>query len=361
MNTAFLCLGGNLGNRLDNIEQAIAIIGKKAGSILKISNIYETDAWGSNSHKKYLNLCLKLKTAHNASNLLKALLKIERELGRERSSHKNADRTIDIDILLFNSEIIESKELCIPHPRMHARRFVLMPLLEIAPAIKHPVLKRNIKELLKTCNDKLSVNRFYPPKRKIICIEGNIGSGKTTMAKTLSSKLKATFVGEKFEHNPLLPLFYKNQKKYALTLETSFLLERFNQLHALFNRNEEDILICDFSIYKCLWFAKANLSNTDFKQFKKTFHLLETELQQPSLLIYLDAEINDLKKNIAARGRSYEQNISNHYLNAVNKQYQKGLSQNAHIKQIHCKVNSYQKASSDLLLKKIIKEISRLL
>jgi deoxyguanosine kinase len=360
MNTAFLCLGGNLGNRLDNLERAQTLITKKGGNITAISGIYETEAWGSNSHKQYLNQCLMLKTPHSAESLLRILLKIENELGRVRNTNQNADRTIDIDILLFNSELIESKNLCVPHPRMHLRRFVLMPLSEIAPNIKHPLLQLSIKDLLKVCNDKLSVHPFKPAKRKIICVEGNIGSGKTTIARQLSKTLKGTFVGEKFEHNPLLPLFYSNKKKYALPLETSFLLERFNQLHTLFNNQDNDILICDFSIYKCLWFAKANLSENDFKQFKKTFKILESELQKPSLIIYLDAETKELEKNIESRGRSYEQKISAHYLNAVNKEYKKGLKQITKIPQLHCKIPSYQSKTIEVLLKEMLKTISRL-
>jgi deoxyguanosine kinase len=360
MNTAFLCLGGNLGNRLDNLEKAISLITKKAGTITKISGFYETQAWGSNSVLNYLNVCLKIKTGLNAATLMKTLLVIEKTMGRKRSIDQNANRIIDIDILLFNNDISESKILCIPHPRMHLRRFVLVPLAEIAAEEKHPVLKKSINSLLKHCNDHLTVKPYQPAKTRIICIEGNIGSGKTTTAKALAEITKGIFIAEKFEKNPLLPLFYKNPAKYALPLETSFLLERFNQLHALFQEVKGHLLICDFSIYKCLWFAKTNLCETEYLQFKKTFDVLEEELRKPSLLVYLEASTDHLQKNISKRGRIYEQKIENHYLHAVSKNYKKGLKQLKDIRQVHYTISSYSKSSTDKLMKDLLKEINKL-
>ncbi len=358
MNRAFLCLGGNLGNRLENIENALKLIEKKVGNIIQTSNIYETQAWGSTSKNNFLNLCVEISTKMDSQTLLKTLLIIEKKLGRSRGKNKNADRTMDIDILLFNNEIIENKLVQIPHPRLHLRKFVLVPLNEIAPKIKHPVLKKTISALLKDCKDNL-YTRKYETRNKIICIEGNIGSGKTTLAKELAKQLNAVFVQEHFENNPLLPLFYKNPKKYAAALETSFLIERFNQLKMAFKKKNISI-VCDHSIYKCLWFAKANLTVKDFNHFEKKFHLLASELPSPNLIIYLKTNSANLKQNIKKRGRDYEQKIRNSYLNKIDKEYLNGLKSLKQTPQLHFEISSYKNSTNSNLIKEIKKYLKKI-
>jgi deoxyguanosine kinase len=357
MNRVFLCLGGNLGNRLGNIEKALILIEKQAGKIVKTSPIYETDAWGSTSAKKYLNLCVQIETKLTAKALMQKLLLLEKKLGRKRTLNRNADRTVDIDILFFNDEIIQTAALQIPHPRLHLRKFVLKPLNAIAPKLKHPTLNKSISQLYKNCKDTLKVKTFVDQTHRIICIEGNIGSGKTTLAKALAKKLNASFIGERFEKNALLPLFYKNADKYALPLETSFLMERFNQLAtALIDR--KTTIICDHSIYKCLWFAKANLNQTDLKYFKKIYKTIAKELPPPHLLVYLHTSTSNLQTNIAKRGRSYENKISSTYLTKIDKEYVKGLKEIKHVPQLHIKLNHYVKNTNDKLMEQVIKHLN---
>jgi len=157
MNVVFLGLGGNMGNRLENLSKTIEALEKDCGEIIKRSGIYETDAWGSNSKKKYLNQVVQISTILSPENLLEKLLKIEEKLGRKRSEEQNSDRTVDIDILFFNADIINSKNLQIPHPRLYSRKFVLIPLTEIANDLVHPILKVTMEELLKNCKDTLAV------------------------------------------------------------------------------------------------------------------------------------------------------------------------------------------------------------
>ncbi len=160
MNIVFLCLGGNIGNREVNLSSAIAKITQLCGKILAQSSIYQTEAWGSSSQLKYLNQVIQIQTAYSPEQLLKTLLLIEKSLGRERISNQNADRTIDIDILFFNDEIIETNSLQIPHPRLHLRNFVLQPLKSINEDFFHPKLKKTIKELTLQCTDSLKVTLF---------------------------------------------------------------------------------------------------------------------------------------------------------------------------------------------------------
>jgi len=161
-NTAILCLGSNLGKREELIVNAVTLIARKCGKITKQSGLYETEAWGSDSERAYLNKVLEINTELAPLSLLKEILKIERELGRERTADRNADRLIDIDILFYNNLITEGKELSIPHPRLHERRFVLVPLNEIAPSLVHPVFNKTVQNLLEHCSDRLEVNPFGP-------------------------------------------------------------------------------------------------------------------------------------------------------------------------------------------------------
>jgi len=353
MNTVFLCLGGNLGNRLENIEKALVLIQKNAGTLVLTSSVYETAAWGSSSFNKYLNLCAQIETELSATELLKKLLSIEKKLGRHRGNDRNADRTMDIDILLFNQQTFNTKQLQIPHPRLHLRKFVLIPLNEIAPNLIHPILKKKISWLLKNSKDELPVTKYITNICKIICIEGNIGSGKTTLAAELAKQLKATLLNERFETNPLLPLFYKNSKTYALALETSFLLERFNHLHTAL-QNSTGYVVCDYSIYKCLWFAKANLKGQDLAHFTKLFHTLANELPKPHLLIYLKTSTKNLQKNIHNRGRHYEKDIQSAYLDKITLSYQSGLKALKDIPKKEFELSSYSKSTSKQLCKKVI-------
>lgn len=160
MNVAFLCLGGNMGDRLANLNRAKALISDKGINIMAQSSIYETKAWGVNNSPDYFNQCLKITTGLTAPLLMEVLLDVEKELGRVRTENKNEPRTIDIDVLLFNNEIIGSELIVTPHPRMHLRAFVLKPLNEIASDEVHPVFNKTINQLLQTCTDTLSVNKI---------------------------------------------------------------------------------------------------------------------------------------------------------------------------------------------------------
>ncbi|MBS1634703.1 MAG: 2-amino-4-hydroxy-6-hydroxymethyldihydropteridine diphosphokinase [Bacteroidetes bacterium] len=165
MNTAYLCLGGNMGNREQYLSEAIACISVEAGTIKNCSPCYETPAWGVDNQAHYLNCCVELTTDLSPLALMQKLLGIEQKLGRIRESMQYAPRTIDIDILFYNQEVIHTDTLIIPHPRLHLRRFVLTPLHAMAPAFVHPLLKQSIAELLQACNDNSSIT-LYP---KTLC------------------------------------------------------------------------------------------------------------------------------------------------------------------------------------------------
>ncbi len=161
MNVAYLCLGGNIGNRETSIQLAVSEINQRVGQVTSASRIYQTEAWGVQNQQAYLNVCLELSTELSSLELIQSLLDIEKHLGRERNAHEiYASRTIDIDILFYNNDIIENKTLSIPHPRLHLRKFVLIPLNEIIPNYLHPILNKSIFNLLKECDDMLEVTLY---------------------------------------------------------------------------------------------------------------------------------------------------------------------------------------------------------
>lgn len=159
MNEAYLLTGGNMNDRLFFLSKAKEAIEKNCGNIIKESSVYETAAWGIEDQQSFLNQALHVKTELSAQNLLTAILKIEETLGRKRKL-KYGPRTIDIDILLFNEEVIDLPGLKIPHPQMQYRRFVLEPLNELAAEKIHPVLRKTIHQLLQDCADTLKVNKI---------------------------------------------------------------------------------------------------------------------------------------------------------------------------------------------------------
>ena len=156
MNSAYLLIGGNLGNRIENLTKAISAIEKDIGKIIKVSAIYQTASWGITDQPDFLNQVLLVTTKFSAAETMQIILSVENKMGRIRTL-KNASRIIDIDILFFNDEIINSRLLTIPHPEIQNRKFVLIPLNEIAPQLLHPVFKQSIQNLLSTSKDKLEV------------------------------------------------------------------------------------------------------------------------------------------------------------------------------------------------------------
>ncbi|SRR5579884_676969 len=141
----YLSLGSNLGDRGANLQAAMEKLGE-FGSVVAVSSVYETEPVETGPQPWFLNCAVKLETEKMPRQLIAAILALEQSLGRQRRKEK-APRTIDIDILLFGSSVVELPSLTIPHPRMHERRFVLDPLAEIAPEARHPVFKRTIREL----------------------------------------------------------------------------------------------------------------------------------------------------------------------------------------------------------------------
>ena len=157
--TAFLLIGGNLGDRVENLRRAKNTISLHYNKILCESAVYETAAWGLEAQPPFLNQAIKLQTFLKPHALLKLLLHVEEQMGRVRDE-KWGPRLIDIDILLYEDAIIQSPELTIPHPELPNRRFALTCLADIAPEVMHPLFQKPIAMLLEECTDPLPVQKF---------------------------------------------------------------------------------------------------------------------------------------------------------------------------------------------------------
>jgi len=156
----YLLLGGNLGNREENLEHAISLIGTNIGKLEAISSVYETAAWGKNDQPSFLNQAVAVKTSLTALQVLESALSIEQTLGRIRKE-KWGERLIDIDLIFFGNEVIDiENRLQVPHPQMQFRKFVMAPLAEIVPQMIHPILCKTVLDIYENITDELAVRKL---------------------------------------------------------------------------------------------------------------------------------------------------------------------------------------------------------
>lgn len=328
-----IALGSNEGDRLDFLQKAIDEIYQEIGEITTISPVYETPAWGFEGNA-FLNACAGVLSRMGPEDILEKLLEIENSLGRIRETGKGyQSRTIDLDLILYNDSIVETSSLQVPHPEMHKRKFVLMPMADIAANVVHPEKNLKIKDLLSDLEDDSEIRRipeqlqrpqgFTPGKFNYIAVEGNIGAGKTSFATMMSQDYNAKLILERFKDNPFLPKFYKDKARYAFSLEMSFLADRYQQLSDDIAQYDlfKEFVVSDYDVFKSLIFAKITLQEDEYFLYQKLFNLMYKELVKPDLYIYLYQNTERLLENIRKRGREYEQNIQHEYLADINKSY----------------------------------------
>jgi len=332
--TVYIALGSNKGLKLQNLQSAIDAIFKTVGTIEKISKVYNTPAFGFEG-EDFHNACIMVNTELKPKQLLKYLLKIEKDLGRMKSSSEGYEsREIDLDILFYEDEIVEQNSLVIPHPEIHHRRFVLEPLMDIAKDVAHPKLNKTVSELLGECSDNSKIepiNKWLKNPKKaysfsdfnFIAIEGNIGAGKTSLAKKISKDFNAKLILERFADNPFLPKFYKEPERYAFTLEMSFLADRYQQISDDLSQLDlfKDFMVSDYDVHKSLIFSKITLPEDEFRLYRKLFYQVYKDIARPDLYVYLYQNTERLQENIKKRGRKYEKEIQDEYLEKINSGY----------------------------------------
>jgi 2-amino-4-hydroxy-6-hydroxymethyldihydropteridine diphosphokinase len=332
--TIHIALGSNKGLKFENLQSAVDVIFERIGAIKKISKVYKTRALGFEGDDFY-NACIAVETELRSKKVLKELQCIESELGRvAKSTNGYESREIDLDILFFEDEIITEKTLIIPHPELHKRRFVLQPLIDIAADFEHPNFKKTISVLLDECADDSEIEPLNiwlknPSKNytfsdyNYIAIEGNIGAGKTSLAHKISHDFNAKLILERFADNPFLPKFYKEPERYAFTLEMSFLADRYQQITDDLSQLDlfRDFMVSDYDVNKSLIFSKVTLPEDEFRLYRKLFNQVYKDVAKPDLYVYLYQNTERLQANIKKRGRTYEKDIKDAYLEKINAGY----------------------------------------
>ena len=331
MNKAYISLGSNKDDRLGNIQSAVVRIQKDIGVLIDLSSIYETLSWGFDG-PDFLNACIGIETELQPLQVLNNLLKIEQQMGRVRSPEGvYKSRNIDLDLLFYENQIIEVEGLNLPHPCLELRNFILFPMCELAPDFLHPQLGKSMVDLSKICPDSSSpekkpLKKWSPDlfiEDQILVFEGNIGVGKTSLAKKIAKDYNVPALLENFTQNPYLEKFYDQPERFALPLENYFLADRYHQFSGFFKGEiPKKIGVTDHSLFKSLIFAKINLSFLDYKDFKKNYDQWVGKEFVFQKVIFLHQPLERIKQQIKSRGRSYEQNISPDYLKKIEVGYQ---------------------------------------
>lgn len=317
----YIGLGSNLGQKEENVKKALnALSAEKNIKLAASSSIIESAPLAGKKQPNYLNCVAEIATSLSAAELLKVLKKIELAGGKKESAEKWANRTIDLDILLFGAEIIHTDELVIPHRQMHLRTFVLKGLCELAPQLVHPVLSENVSILY----DRLSGKDFYfdNERGRLVSIAGVIGAGKSTLAAGLSGKFGFKQIKETYETNPFMKRVYAGDKTVALDSQLYFLLSRCEQLRPE-NLEPGMVAVSDYIMDKELIYANLWLDSVQRQMYEKINAEMNKTVAEPSLAVYLKLAPAKCLERIKERNRPYEQKIELQFLEGLFAGYEK--------------------------------------
>ncbi|MGD0552595.1 MAG: 2-amino-4-hydroxy-6-hydroxymethyldihydropteridine diphosphokinase [Sedimentisphaerales bacterium] len=319
---AYIGFGGNLGDRENHIDKAVQSLRETPDvSVERVSAVVETKPLSGAEQPKYLNCVAEIRTSLTAAKLHQHLIRIENSLGRQRSE-KWASRTIDIDLLLFGNEVINSDTLTVPHSQMHLRSFVLAGLRQLNPKLLHPVLNETVDMLASWLNGGDFALR--PDMPQLISIAGNIGAGKTTLTKILAEAFKCRAIFEAYDTNPFLAKVYAGNHDLALDSQLYFLFTRLEQLNQASLEKGRPV-VTDYLFQKEQIYAKLLLNTEQLALYQKFYSIVSPAITNPVVVIYLQNLPKQCLERIHKRSRPYEQRIENSFLEAVGAGYEQGL------------------------------------
>lgn len=318
--TYYIGIGSNLGFRHDNILKSVFLMKTFISEKACLSSLYTSKPQGFSSRNKFLNAVLEVKSPSSPDKILEILRKTEHLVcpyNTKRTQKGNYhDRYIDLDILFYDGPPVISDHLTIPHPKLTERDFALLPLLELNSALHHPLTGTPLQNYLRKKN---SLKIWKQAGQKIVCVEGNIGAGKTTLIRSLNIP-DSIRIFEEFHQNPWLKKFYAFPEKFAFRTEKWFLKNRTNTWSRILPTKSRWIL-SDYVYLKTLVFAETNLNPSEKEKFLRLWNQSLFHIPQPDLIIYIHRPVPKLLHHISQRNRIGEKAISPQYLETIHMHY----------------------------------------
>jgi deoxyguanosine kinase len=316
--TAYIGLGGNIGDSRGYIEKALGMLGASDDvSVVAVSSIIQTKPLGDSNQNDFCNAVAAIETQMPPKQLLGRMAETEDLLGRVHSQ-KWGPRTIDLDVLLYGDDVVNTESLTLPHGQMHLRTFVLEGMCELEPDLVHPVLGRSMAELKgRLCGGDFAIDRNKPG---LISIAGIIGAGKTTLGRALSEKLGCDLILEAYDENPYLADEYAGSKNVGFKSEMFFLNSRVGQLGRETLRPGQTI-VSDYVFDKQKIYAGQWLNSSQLEVFCNSYNKAAKVVLPPSLVIYLEGSKEVCLRRIGQRNRPFEQDIDIEMLKRIDAGY----------------------------------------
>ncbi len=318
----YIGLGSNLDEPVEQVRSAARELGRLPQvRLIASSGLYRSPPMGGLDQPDYVNAVVRVETDLKPEQLFREMREIERRHGKERGAERWAARALDLDLLLWGRERLDSETLTLPHPGLHERAFVLAPLREIDADLDVPG-RGAVSDLLHECKyphvDRIGPCQSLPDSAHLIAVEGPIGVGKTTLCNRLAADFDGRLMLENYQENPFLPDFFKDPEKSALAAQLHFLTSRVCQLR---RRNQADLfqprVFTDYVFEKSDWFSRLSLRGDEYDLWLSLYTHMSAGLPRPDLVIYLQAPVPILMQRIAMRGRPFERAVRPDFLEAL--------------------------------------------